>query len=85
MSYGQKPSIGSNNGLVPITRQTIMWTSADPIHWRIYAALVDTLKPILSQSDITCNTYVNIWIIVRCASYLDHLIIITPYAVYTAM
>ena len=33
------PSIGLDNGLVPNKRQAIMWTNADPIHWRIYAAL----------------------------------------------
>ena len=26
-------------GLVPNRRQAIVWTNADPIHWRIYAAL----------------------------------------------
>ena len=25
--------------LVPNRRQAIIWTNADPIHWRIYAAL----------------------------------------------
>ena len=27
------------NGLAPNRRQAIIWTNADPIHWRIYAAL----------------------------------------------
>ena len=31
--------IGSGNGLAPSRRQAIIWTNADPIHWRIYAAL----------------------------------------------
>ena len=29
----------ADNGLAPIRRQAIIWTNADPIHWRIYAAL----------------------------------------------
>ena len=29
-------SIGSDNGLAPNKRQAIIWTNADPIHWRIY-------------------------------------------------
>ena len=32
-------SIGLDNGLAPNRRQAIIWTNADPIHWRIYAAL----------------------------------------------
>ena len=31
--------IGSGNGLAPNRRQAIIWTNADLIHWRIYAAL----------------------------------------------
>ena len=34
----QGPSIGLDNGLAPNRRQAIIWTNADPIHWRIYAA-----------------------------------------------
>ena len=34
-----KPSIGLDNGLAPNRPQAIIWTNADPIHWRIYAAL----------------------------------------------
>ena len=30
---------GSDNGLAPNRRQAIIWTNADSIHWRIYAAL----------------------------------------------
>ena len=33
------PSIGLDNGLAPNRRKTIIWTNADPIHCRIYAAL----------------------------------------------
>ena len=37
--YWQYSSIGSDNGLAPNRRQAIVWTNADKIHWRIYAAL----------------------------------------------
>ena len=32
-------SINLDNGLQPSRRQAIIRTNADPIHWRIYAAL----------------------------------------------
>ena len=32
-------NIGSENGLAPNRRQTIIWTHADPIHLRMYVAL----------------------------------------------
>ena len=32
-------SIGLDDGLAPNRRQAFIWTNADPIHWRIYAAL----------------------------------------------
>ena len=35
----QWPSIGWDNGLAPKSRQAIIWTNANPIHWRIHAAL----------------------------------------------
>ena len=31
--------LGSGNGLAPNRRQAIIWTTADPVHWCIYAAL----------------------------------------------
>ena len=31
--------IGSGNGLAPNRRQAIIWTNADPVHWRIHTAL----------------------------------------------
>ena len=34
-----KPSTGLDNGLVPYMRQAIIWTNADPILLRMYAAL----------------------------------------------
>ena len=44
-SNWQQPNIGLDNGLAPKRRQAIIWTNADPIHWRIYAALgVDELN-----------------------------------------
>ena len=41
-SYGsdwKQVSIGSGNNLAPIRQHAIIWTNADPSHWRIYAAL----------------------------------------------
>ena len=41
-SYGsdwQYSSIGWNNGITLNRRQAIIWTNADPVHWRIYAVL----------------------------------------------
>ena len=35
----QSSSIGTDNGLMPNRQQAIIWTSADPIHWRMYATL----------------------------------------------
>ena len=35
----QYVSIGSDNGLIPSRRQAIIWTNADPVQCRIYAAL----------------------------------------------
>ena len=32
-------SNGSGNGLAPNRRHAITWTNADPVRWRIYAAL----------------------------------------------
>ena len=38
-SSWQYSSTGSDNDLALTRRQAIIWTNADPIHWRIYAAL----------------------------------------------
>ena len=38
-SNWQQPRIGLDNDLAPNERKAIIWTNADPIHWRIYAAL----------------------------------------------
>ena len=35
----QHGRIGLDDGLVLNRRQAIIWTKADPIHWRIYATL----------------------------------------------
>ena len=35
----QWASVSSGNGLSPLQCQAVIWTNADPIHWRIYAAL----------------------------------------------
>ena len=35
----QYSSIGSDNGLAPVRRQGIIWTSDGLVHWRIYASL----------------------------------------------
>ena len=37
--YNKSPSTGVDNGLTPNRRQTIIWSSADQIDWRISAAL----------------------------------------------
>ena len=39
LKFVLKGPIGLDNGLVPYKRQAIIWTNADPIHWRIYTAL----------------------------------------------
>ena len=31
--------IDLDNGLAPNRRKAIIWTNADPVHWRIYSAL----------------------------------------------
>ena len=38
-SNWQPPNTGLDNGLVPNRRQAIIWTNADPFHWRMYVAL----------------------------------------------
>ena len=37
-SENKNISGGSDNGSAPNRRQVIIWTNADPVHWRIYAA-----------------------------------------------
>ena len=37
--YWQQPTIGLDTGLAPNWRQAVIWPNADPIHWRIYAAI----------------------------------------------
>ena len=51
-------NIGSDNGFAPFRRQAIIWTNADPVHWRIYAALGgDELTTILVAS----HNYLTHW------------------------
>ena len=40
-----RSSIGLDYGLTPNRRQAIIWTNAEPIYWRIYAALGLIVKP----------------------------------------
>ena len=50
---------------LPNRRQAIIWTNADPIHWRIYAALgVDELKKtnLISTKFYTCHGVCKIFI-----------------------
>ena len=51
-------SIGLGNGLVPNRWQAIIWTTADPIHWRIYAGLGGD-ELITSGVLLKVNTCVN--------------------------
>ena len=54
-SSWQYVSIGLDNGLAPCRRQAIIWTSADPYHRRIYAALGgDELK----RNPVLCIKYI---------------------------
>ena len=39
-SIDNNPAFDLDNGLAPNRRQAIIWTNTDPIHWRIYVALV---------------------------------------------
>ena len=45
------PTIGLDNGLAGHRRWAVTWTNADPIHWRIYAALGgDELRASIAES-----------------------------------
>ena len=48
--FDNNPSIGLDNGLTPNRRQAIIWTNADPIQWRIYAA----------QGEMSFNKCINL-------------------------
>ena len=39
LKFVPKDPIDNNPALAPNRRQAIIWTNADRIHWRIYAAL----------------------------------------------
>ena len=54
-------SIGLDNGLAPNRRRAIIWTNADPIHWRIYAALRwDELTEMTEEKVLKTLKHVNI-------------------------
>ena len=61
-------------GLVPKRRQTITWTHADPIHWRIYAAQVHGrwVKALVSTWR-RCNVYILLvtWICYLTGTTID--------------
>ena len=73
-SNWQYSSIGSDNGSAPTRRQAIIWTNADPVYRRIYAALGgDELKLISISNDQSCNTSMPL---IQPSNYLkvtDHL------------
>ena len=52
----QRPSISLYSGLAPKKRQAIIWTNADPIRWRIYAARMRE-ESIIGQ----CTTFCFRW------------------------
>ena len=55
---GDKPLL-----LAPNRRQAIILTSAEPIHWRIYAALGgDELRASLTKTEIQLQLQVKIWL-----------------------
>ena len=48
--------MGSDNGLASNRQQTIIWTNADLIHWRIYAELGgDELNKVVEINQILIN------------------------------
>ena len=50
----------SGNGLAPNRRQAINWTNADPVHWRIYAALGrDELKYVNHVRSVTTDAMIS--------------------------
>ena len=49
----QSFTIGTDNGLMPNRQQAIIWTNADPIHWRIYATL--------EGDELTQMFIANVW------------------------
>ena len=59
LSNWQKPSIDLDSGLAPNMRQAIIWTNADPIYLRIYAALRvgDALRwqTVYQETSLQCN------------------------------
>ena len=77
--------IGSDNGLAPSMWQAIIWTNADPVHRRIYAALggdeLTAMESILHYYGwFKCNMDVHIMSCLLISSYMDliHLTVSTP-------
>ena len=53
---GNNPEFRLDNGFAPNKRQAIIWTNADSIHWRIYAALGgDELNVVLNGARLGCE------------------------------
>ena len=57
-SNWQYVSIGSDNGMAPSRWQAIVWTNADPVHRRIYAALGENELTAISQERILVTNQV---------------------------
>ena len=69
-----------DNGLASYRRQAIIWTNADPIHWRIYAALGrDELIPAYSTTLLTYARNINPSC-VETAIWLSQYLIMTGHA-----
>ena len=67
---GPGDNVCSDNGLVPKRRRTIIWSSADPIQRRIYAALWgDELTLIVVHT--RDNRYLKLWLALSRRSCLD--------------
>ena len=58
-----------DNGLAPNRRQPIIWTNADPIHWRVYAALEEDVLT-LNCDDTVCSTNANLLLYLFCCHFL---------------
>ena len=59
----------SDNGLAPNRRQPIIWTNADPIHWRIYVALGEDVLT-LNCDDTVCSTNATSLLYLFCCHFL---------------
>ena len=66
-------STGLDNSRVPNRRQAIIWTNADPVHWRIYAALGGTWVNI--SSFLMSYTYQQLTLQLKRVDHYDIVII----------